>query len=83
MKKYPTYRLVFDRRKSASKDKKGSVDLEVLFQGKRKWFSQELVFIQVSGAIKLKSKQLQQINGKKAVSLELDTTFVTGYCYHL
>ena len=38
MKKYPTYRLVFDRRKYASKNKKGSVELGVLFQGKRKWF---------------------------------------------
>ncbi len=35
--KYPTMRFVFDRKKVATKKKKGLVQLEVLFQGKRKW----------------------------------------------
>lgn len=35
--KYPTLRFVFDRKKVATKQKKGLVQLEVLSEGKRKW----------------------------------------------
>ena len=35
--KYPTVRLVFDRKKVASDKKKGLVQIEVTSQGKRKW----------------------------------------------
>ena len=34
---YPTLRFVFDRKKVASKDKKGLVQIEVCSQRKRKW----------------------------------------------
>lgn len=37
--KIPTIRLVFDRYKVATKTKKGTVQIEVLFDGKRKWKS--------------------------------------------
>lgn len=35
--KYPTLRFVFDRKKVATKQKKGLVQLEILHEGKRKW----------------------------------------------
>lgn len=35
----PTVRLVFDRKHTASKTKKGLVQLEITFKGKRKWAS--------------------------------------------
>lgn len=35
----PKVRLVFDRKKIASKDKKGLVQIEVLYAGKRKWIT--------------------------------------------
>lgn len=34
---YPKIRLVFDRKKNATKTEKGLVQIEVSFQGKRKW----------------------------------------------
>ncbi len=37
--KYPTIRLVFDRKKVATTEKKGLIQIEVLFQGKRKFIS--------------------------------------------
>ena len=36
---YPTTRLVFDRKHVATKEKKGLVQLEVLYLRKRKWIS--------------------------------------------
>ncbi len=35
--KYPTIRFVFDRKKVASKTKKGLIQIEILSEGKRKW----------------------------------------------
>lgn len=37
--KIPTVRLVFDRKKVATKTNKGLIQIEVLFNGKRKWMS--------------------------------------------
>lgn len=37
--KYPTVRAVFDRKHVATKQKKGLVQLEVMYAGKRKWIS--------------------------------------------
>ena len=39
---HPTVRLVFDRKKQASKTKKGLIQLEVSFQRKRKWISTDI-----------------------------------------
>lgn len=35
--KYPTVRVVFDRKHVATKEKKGLVQIEVMYAGKRKW----------------------------------------------
>lgn len=35
--KYPTLKVVFDRKKLATKDKTGLIQIEVMFSGKRKW----------------------------------------------
>lgn len=35
--KYPTMKFVFDRKKVATKTKKGLVQIEVTSEGKRKW----------------------------------------------
>lgn len=35
--KYPTLKVVFDRKKLATKEKKGLVQIEVMHDGKRKW----------------------------------------------
>lgn len=37
--KYPTARFVFDRKHTASKTTKGTVQIEILFERKRKWIS--------------------------------------------
>jgi site-specific recombinase XerD len=37
--KYPTVRFVFDRKHTASKTTKGTVQIEILFERKRKWIS--------------------------------------------
>lgn len=37
--KIPTVRLVFDRKKVATKKNKGLIQLEVLYEGKRKWIT--------------------------------------------
>lgn len=37
--KYPTIRIVFDRKKVANKERKGLVQIEILHEGKRKWIS--------------------------------------------
>lgn len=38
-KKYPTPRLIYDRKKKSSKNHTGTVEVEILFEGKRKWIS--------------------------------------------
>lgn len=35
--KYPTLRVVFDRKHVATKEKKGLIQIEVMYAGKRKW----------------------------------------------
>lgn len=35
--KYPTLKVVFDRKKLATKEKKGLIQIEVMYDGKRKW----------------------------------------------
>lgn len=37
--KYPTLRVVFDRKKMATQEKKGLVQIEIMHEGKRKWIS--------------------------------------------
>lgn len=37
--KYPVLRFVFDRKHTASKTTKGTVQIEILFERKRKWLS--------------------------------------------
>lgn len=37
--KYPTLRVVFDRKKLATQEKKGLVQIEIMHDGKRKWVS--------------------------------------------
>lgn len=37
--KYPTIRVMFDRRKNASETQKGSIEIEVCYKRKRKWFA--------------------------------------------
>lgn len=37
--KYPTLKVVFDRKKLATKEKKGLIQIEVMYDGKRKWIS--------------------------------------------
>ena len=37
--KYPTWRVVFDRKKSATKEKEALVQIEVLFERKKKYLS--------------------------------------------
>lgn len=37
--KYPTVRIIFDRRKRASTSAPGTVEVEIMYQSKRKWIS--------------------------------------------
>lgn len=37
--KYPTLRVVFDRKKLATQEKRGLVQIEIMHEGKRKWVS--------------------------------------------
>lgn len=37
--RYPTTRIIYDRRKQSSKLKTGTVEIEISFEGKRKWIS--------------------------------------------
>lgn len=39
MEHYPTLRIVYDRRKTSSSIKESSVEIEISFEGKRKWIS--------------------------------------------
>lgn len=39
MKKYPSLRVLFDRKKQSGQNKPGTVEIEVLYKRKRKWFS--------------------------------------------
>lgn len=39
MNKYPTIRIIFDRRKVATPKKEGTVEIEIYYEKKRKWLS--------------------------------------------
>ena len=74
MKRYPSCRLVFDRRKRSSKTKKGAVELEVLYLRKRKWYSTGISVYQNQWSDKTKVKaSLQMIEMNERLDMILSS----------
>lgn len=81
MKNYPTFRLVFDRRKQSSKTKKGPVELEVLYQGKRKWYKTGVSVYsdQWSNKSRVKSTvQMIELNERLDIVLSKTTAYINN-----
>lgn len=79
--KYPVLRFVFDRKHTASKTTKGTVQIEILFERKRKWLSTgvRLYFDQWSEKTKVKNTvQSLDLNERLDTQMRNINEFING-----
>lgn len=77
--KYPTPRFVFDRKHTATKTTKGTVQIEILFERKRKWISTGIRLYKDQWSDKIKAKNCSNamsVNESLDIQIEKINSFI-------